>query len=818
MDVSKFLDKVKSDDFYGEQIVHMHTIPTRSARFGELKDPLPKELAEALGRSGIEKLYTHQVKAVESLRRGRDVVIVTSTASGKTLCYNVPVLESLLDDPGSRALYLYPTKALAQDQLRVLKRYSSEGGIPFEAGTYDGDTPSAQRRKLRDGARILLTNPDMLHSGILPNHAKWAPFFSRLRFVVVDEIHTYRGVFGSHVANVMRRLQRICRHYGSKPVFAASSATIANPGEHAERLLMRRMKVITRDGSPRGRKRFLLWNPPTMDIGDMERRSSNMEAADLVTRLVLDGVQTIAFVRARVVSEVITRYTREGLKGRRAALADSVHPYRGGYLPGERREIEKRLFEGDLRAVISTNALELGIDVGALHASVIVGYPGSIASVWQQAGRAGRGLEEALTIFIPYNMPLDQYLVKHPDYFFGKSPENAIIDPENPHVLLGHMRAAAFELPLEAGEVEEMGGYAPSIAELLEEERELNYVKGRYYWRGRGYPSAAVNMRNISPNSYTIIDETGDEKKVIGTIDEASAFQQVHPQAVYLHEAETFFVRDLDIEKKIAFVERSDVDYYTQSITETQVKVDSEEKSKEWGSSRVAFGDVSVTSLTFMFRKIKFGSRDSIGYGKCDLPPQVLETSGMWIEPAPEVLALVRKWGRVPGEGLLGLSNVMREVVPLFVMCDPLDIGTTVNSRSTGGPAVYIYDKYPGGLGFSLKSYDIVDEIMEASLDLIKACSCKGGCPSCVGSPIPPFSQLDPETGGKGMIPDKEAALVILHALLQKEPYKPPPPEHRRGEEEKERPKGKPLPVELEGKLRDELRRKLKRTPQDRVY
>ncbi len=807
MDVSKFLKKVTAEDFYHGQVVHKHAIPVRGARYGELTEPLPAELVRVLERDGIEKLYVHQVEAVSALRKGRDVVIVTSTASGKTLCYNIPVLERLAVDGESRALYLYPTKALAQDQLRVLKRYSGPDGLSFEAGTYDGDTPTSLRRKLRGEARILLTNPDMLHSGILPNHSKWAGFFSRLNFVVVDEIHTYRGIFGSHVANAMMRLQRICEHYGSRPVFAASSATIANPGEHAGKLLGRKMKVIKRDGAPRGRKQFLFWNPPTIDVGDMERRSSNIEAADLVTRLVLDDVQTIAFVRARVVSEVITRYTRDGLGERRARLRDTVYPYRGGYLPGERREIERKLFEGELKGVISTNALELGIDVGALQASIIVGYPGSIASAWQQAGRAGRGSEEALIIFIPYNTPLDQYLARNPDYFFGRNPENAIIDPGNPHILLGHIRAAAFELPLGAKEVEAMGEYAPAIAELLEEERELNYVKGRWYWRGRGYPSADVSLRNISPDIYTIIDEKEDNT-VIGTIDGASAFQQVHPQAIYLHEAETYFVRDLDVDKKIAFVEKTNVDYYTQSITETQVKVDREEKSIDWRISRLAFGDVSVTDLTFMFRKIKFGSRDSIGYGKCDLPPQVLETQGLWIVPPAGVLALVRNWGRVPGEGLLGLSSVLREVVPLFVMCEPLDIGTTVNSRSTWGPAIYLYDKYPGGLGFSLKAYDLVEEIMQAALELITSCACKRGCPSCVGSPIPPFSQLDADVGGRGMIPDKEAALVILHHLLGMEPYTPLPSERKSGEEEIERPKGKPLPAELEVKLREGLRKK----------
>ncbi len=804
MEVEKFLRKISVEDFYRDQIVHTRDIEKRKARYGELKPPLPPELRRAMAEDGIEKLYIHQAESIKELREGNSIVMVTSTASGKTLCYNAPVLEELLGNPEGTALYIFPTKALAQDQLRVLKRYNNREGFRFEAGTYDGDTPTSLRRKLREKARILLTNPDMLHSGILPNHAKWASFFSRLKFVVIDEIHIYRGIFGSHVANVIHRLSRICSHYGSDPVFAASSATIANPGEHAGRLMGREVKVITRDGSPRGRKRFILWNPPTLDITGMERRSSNIEAAQLVTRLVMDNVQTITFVRARVVSEVITRYTREALNEKRSSLGDSVHPYRGGYLPAERREIEKRLFNGELKAVISTNALELGIDVGELEASVIVGYPGSIASTWQQAGRAGRGSEASVVFLISHNTPLDQYLVRYPEYFFGRSPENAIIDQQNPHILLGQLRAAAFELPLKADEVREWGEYAPAIAQILEDERELNFVKGSWFWCGRGYPSADVSLRNISPDTYTIMDVT-DVERVIGTIDEASAFQQVHPQAIYLHEAETYFVKEMDTEKKIALVEKTNVDYYTQSITEVQVKIDREEKNRDWRISRMGFGDVSVTDLTFMFRKIKFGSRDSIGFGKCDLPPQILETAGTWIVPPAEIHREVRKHGRVPGEGMLGLSNVLREVAPLFVMCDPLDIGTTVNSRSTGGPALFIYDKYPGGLGFALKSYDLADQIMEAALELIQSCDCEHGCPSCVGSPIPPFSQADPDTGGRGMIPDKEAALVILHLILEKEPYIPAPLDHSRAEPEIERPEIKPLPPELEVKLRRSL-------------
>ncbi|MDZ7859522.1 MAG: DEAD/DEAH box helicase [Candidatus Krumholzibacteriota bacterium] len=808
MNTERFLKKLKADDFYREQIVFTHKIPARRAKWGKLDYPLPGRVTELLDNSGIKRLYSHQVEAVKAVREGKSIVIVTSTASGKTLCYNIPVIERFLEDRECKALYLYPTKALAQDQLRVLESYGRS--IDFKAGTYDGDTPGSLRKKLRGEADILLTNPDMLHSGILPNHSKWARFFANLQFVVIDEIHTYRGIFGSHVANVIGRLERICGYYGAKPVYVTSSATIANPGEHAERLTGRRIKVIKNDGSPRGEKKFVMWNPPVIDEIGVDRRSTNVEAADIIAKLVMGNVQTIAFVKSRVVSEVITRYVRGILKSHSSSLDDSVHPYRGGYLPEERREIERLLFENELKAVISTNALELGIDVGALYASVIVGYPGSIASTWQQAGRAGRGEEESVVFFLVHNTPLEQYLVKHPEYFLGRTPENAIIDPENPYVLLGQLRAAAFELPLSGSEVSEMGQYAPAIAELLEEEREFNFLRGKWYWRGKGYPSASVNLRNISPDSYTIIDES-DGNRVIGTVDEASAFQQVHPDAVYLHQAFTYFVNNLDIDKKVAFVSKCDLDYYTQSITETRVKIDKEEKKDKWKISEIGFGDVSVTDLTFMFRKIKFGSRDSIGYGKCDLPPQILETAGLWIMPPREVFAAVRKWGRVPSEGLLGLSNVLREVVPLFVMCDPLDIGTTVNSGSTAGQALYLYDKYPGGIGFSLKSYDLVEEIMSAALELIKACSCENGCPSCVGSPIPPFTQLDPDSGGRGMIPDKEAALVILHSMLQLQPYRPAAVKKERNVKEEKRPKVKPLPVELEGKLREGLYGRKKR-------
>lgn len=831
MNTEKILAALRASEGYAGQLVHVEAIDARDAEHAELARPLPEPLERALKEQGIERLYRHQVEAVDRVRRGEHTVVVTSTASGKTLCYNLPVLENLLEDPSLRALLLYPTKALAQDQLRGLLRWNEQvPELEILAGTYDGDTAGTTRRKLRDEANLILSNPDMLHSGILPNHARWGDFFANLRYVVLDEIHVYRGVFGSNVANLMKRVTRVCRHYGSDPIFVCCSATIANPKELAEGLTGRSMKLVDRDGSPRGGKKFLLWNPPVIEDGSMERRSANVEAADLLARLVAAGHASIAFVRARVVSEVILRYARELLLRLRPSYAEKIRSYRGGYLPSERREIERMLFDGELLGVVSTSALEIGIDVGSLEASILVGYPGSVASTWQRAGRAGRGTDDSLVILVGQNAPIDQYLMRHPRYLFGQSPENGVIDAKNPHLAMAHLRAAVYELPMKPGEHEEFGEYAPAVLEILEEDGQVRYLKNRWYWSGEGYPAADIGLRTMSSDVYTIVDTT-DDNRVIGTIDEPGAHQLVHDQAIYMHEAETYFVQRLDLEKKAAFVERSDLDYYTQSVTEVRVKIDEEEIARDWRDSKLFYGDVSVTHITFMFRKIKFGSRDSIGFGSLDLPPLNLATTAVWIRPGGKVLEAVRAVGRVPHEGLLGISNAVRGVLPLYVLCDTMDVGTTVNNENTGVPSLYIYDKYPGGLGFSRKAFDLVEEIMTAALEVIRTCSCRGGCPSCVGSSIPPYVHLDPDVDQRGAIPDKEAAIAMLHFFLGKEPYVMSPPDEnvrraaleklgamsrprprvkaaaaavRGGAREPEIPKPpvKPLPAEVEKKIR----------------
>ena len=771
MQVDRFLNQLRSDRSYASQLVHLEELPARPAQIAELAPPLPAPLRRALGAQGIGGLYTHQVHAMERIRRGISAVVVTRTASGKTLCYNLPALERLLAEPRARFLYLFPTKALAQDQLRGLQRWAElVPELGLRAGTYDGDTPMHQRKRIRDEAHIALTNPDMLHAAILPHHGKWADFLARLELVVIDEIHLYRGAFGANVANVVRRLKRLCAHHGSQPRFLCCSATIANPVELAEHLTGESVALIDQDGSPRGRKLFALWNPPLLSAATMERRSANTEASELLGRLLRERSPGIAFVRTRRATELLVRYAREQL-GAASALGSKLRAYRGGYLPEERREIERQLFSGELLGVVSTNALEIGIDVGALDAAILVGYPGSIASLWQQAGRAGRRSEDSLALLIAHNLPLDQYLMQHPRYLFERPTENAVLDPDNPHVLLGHLRAAAYELPLRPGELDRFGEFAPALVELLEGSGQLKRVQGRFYWAQPGYPAQDFSLRDASDSVYTIVDQA-DPNRVIGTVDEASAFSQVHREAVYLHEAETYFVRELDLTQKIAYVERAETDYYTQAVTETDVRVVEEETRKRWRRSELAFGLLDVTEIVTLFRKIQFGSRDSIGFGNLDLPPQILHTVGLWLLPPAAALAEVVQSGRSPAEGLLGISNVMQEIVPLFVMCDRSDIGSSVHAKSTAGVALYLYDKYPGGLGFAHKVYELIEEVLRSCLLLIQGCECKAGCPSCVGAALASGPSF--EAGERGIrIPDKEAALVLLHHLLELKPYRP---------------------------------------------
>jgi DEAD/DEAH box helicase domain-containing protein len=813
MDTKKFINKITSSKEYKNQIVYVKKIPQRKAIFGELKGKISCKITKSLSSIGIKKLYSHQVEAVENILNGNNVVISTSTASGKTLCYYIPILEELIKRPESRFLLIYPTKALAQDQLRILNKFK-DYGFEFNIGTYDGDTSPELRKELKNKGNIILTNPDMLHQGILPNHIKWNSFFTNLKYVVIDEIHTYRGIFGSNVSNVLKRLYRICKYYHLDPIYICCSATIANPKELAEKLTGKKMVLIKKDGSPRSTKEFLFWNPPYIDFENIERASPYTEGKNLFTNLIKDYTQTIAFTRTRLGAELLLRYSQEALKSESIKLANSIKAYRGGYLPNERRETERKLASGELLGVTSTNALELGIDIGGLDASLIIGYPGTIASTWQQAGRSGRKSEDALAVFIANNSPIDQFLMRNPEYFFGKSPESAVIDPYNPYILTGHLRCALFELPIDISELPLFGEFAQSILQILEENGQTKFINNKWYWSKYGYPAGDINLRSINNIIYTIMN-TKEKIDVIGTIDEISAFSQVHDHAIYIHNGETYFVNNLDTGKKIAYVEKRDIDYYTQAISEAQIKIDNITENKNFLDNKIGLGDVTVTSIIYMFKKIKFYNRESIGFENLKLPSQQFDTTATWIVPTKTANVLLKKYGRSIIEGLTGIANVFTEVIPVFTMGDQSDIGNTIDSSNLGVPTLFIYDRFPGGMGFSERIYEKIEQITRGALKVIEECPCKRGCPSCVGAAVPPFatSELDETTRGK--IPDKEAAIILLHEMLQLQPYIPkyaPPSLEYEVQVEKTTPIAKPkiiakkLPANIETKIRKQIR------------
>lgn len=751
------------------EIAHLEHLPEREAVHADLSEPLPEALQRLLEAQGIERLYVHQARAIEHARAGEHVAVATGTASGKSLAYHLPILERLLLDPEAIALYLFPTKALAQDQLRGLERFRdlSPALRPIlRAGTYDGDTPTSARRRLREEANAILTNPDMLHQGILPYHSRWARVFSNLRYVVVDEMHTYRGIFGSHVANVLRRLRRVARHYGADPQFLLSSATIRNPGEQAALLVSDEVRVVDQDGAPRGPKLFAFWNPMPRGGDTPGRASASVEAERILVSLMRRDVQTIVFTKSRIAAELIYRYTRERLANDPDGLADRLSPYRGGYLPEERRAIERRLFDGELRGVVATNALELGIDVGTLDAAVLVGFPNTIASTWQQAGRAGRSQGASLAVVIAYDDPIDQYLMRHPEYFFAQSPESAVLDPENPYVLASHLACAAYELPLAPEDEALFGARAPRLAALLEEEGTLTSLDGRRYWAQPDYPAGKVSLRTISDDTYSILD-VKRENAVIANVDAISALELVYPEAIYLHEGNTYFVRELDLEQKVAYVEAREVDYYTQPVLDTRLKLLETRETKRYGDAEIGFGQADVNWATVAMKKIRFRSLDAIGYHPLELPRLNLDTVAFWIRPDEAARAAVRVKGLNPAEGLSGLRNLLITLLPLHVMCDRPDLGGILNSSNLGEQALFIFDRYPGGLGYSERGYAIVGELLSSSLALVEDCPCELGCPSCVGMPVlRPAQQQDYDLNGGWPIPSKAATVLLLRRLL----------------------------------------------------
>jgi len=743
---------------YKEQIVHIQHIKPRHASFGKLDHPLAPALQKRLESLGISALYTHQALAVNAARAGKNVMVATPSASGKTLCYNLPVIEAILKEKASRALYLFPTKALAQDQLRGLKELTYPDLMSLaNCATFDGDTPQEERAAIRRQARIVLTNPDMLHLGILPNHTSWSKLFRGLKYVVIDEAHSYRGVFGSHVANIIRRLQRICAFYGSTPQFICCSATIANPGEHAEKLVGLPFTVINEDGSPHGEKFFLFWNPPFVDEVKSVRRSPNTEAAFLFTELIQQRVRSLVFARSRKLTELIYLYSREQLH---SPLSDQIKPYRAGYLPEDRRQIERELFGGELLGVVATTALELGIDVGDLEATVLTGYPGSIASTWQQAGRSGRREGSSLSFLIAQDDPLDQYLMRHPEFFFEKNFENALINPDNPHILRPHLLCAAWERPLSEADAEIFGyGFMGEVIELEQEGKLRKRDQCWYLSPALRYPAQEINIRSASKENYALVD-ISQGYELIETIEDSVAFFQIHPGAIYLHQGESYLITDLDLENRTALGLPTDLPYYTQTKEITEIRIISVNKKKECSGVKVYFGDVDVSTTVVGFKKKMQFTEEVIGEEPLDLPPKRFFTQSFWFDLPQSAIDKITHARRDLAGGLHAAEHAAIGILPLFALCDRNDIGgvSTPLHSDTGKAQIFIYDAYPGGIGIAEKGYEMVAELWGATLKAIEECPCKGGCPGCVQSP---------KCGNNNEPLDKEAAVILLRELQQ---------------------------------------------------
>ncbi len=750
-----------------QHVTAVRRLPPVAAEYGPFPEALDARLKNALAARGVSQLYSHQTEAIGHALSGRNTVVITPTASGKTLCYNAPVLNAILQDRASRSLYLFPTKALAQDQLAELnaicEAICTASGESIGVFAYDGDTPQDARRTIRARAQVVLSNPDMLHAGILPHHPRWAKLFENLRYVVIDELHAFRGVFGSHLGNVLRRLRRICRHYGSDPVFLCSSATIANPRELAERLTGQPFELVDRNGAQRGEKFFVFVNPPVVNQQLGIRRSCLSEARRVASEFLKRNLQLIVFAQSRLATEILTTYIKEDFEGIPGA-PERIRGYRGGYLPNRRREIERGLREGQVRAVISTNALELGIDIGALDACVMAGYPGTIASTWQRAGRAGRRASRSAAVMVATSAPLDQFVVRHPSYFFDATPERALIDPDNLHILVDHVKCAAFELPFSASE--EFGRHdVQEILGVLAEQglvhRSADGGDGCWTWTNESYPADAVSLRSVSSDNFVVVDMTG-EPRVIGETDFTSGPATLHPKAIYMVEGKLYQVERLDFEGRKAYVRDVECDYYTDAITYTRVTpidVFAGGGRGGLGAGR-AHGEVHVVSRVVGFKKIKFYTNENVGSGELDLPEQQMHTTSYWLTvPA----AVMRSLPYAPDDrrdGIVGLSYAMHQIAQLLLMCERHDIGISIDGGEAAGNSpsgdqrLFVYDNYPGGIGFSNPLYQMHEELLTKTRALIADCECENGCPGCVG-PV----------GNTGPLA-KTAALRILDLLL----------------------------------------------------
>ncbi|MDR1025029.1 MAG: DEAD/DEAH box helicase [Treponema sp.] len=763
MEEAKVLDTILKSPEFAPNIVLERVLEATKGNFVPFPADLDPRIAAALRRRGIEQLYTHQGEVWEKLGQGRNVVVVTPTASGKTLCYNLPCLQALLKDEQARCLYLFPTKALSQDQQSELNEMVSGagGGIPIKVATYDGDTPESLRVSARDTGRIIISNPDMLHAGILPNHPRWIKFFSNLAYIVIDEIHGYRGVMGSHVAELIRRLRRVAAFYGARPRFILCSATIANPRELAQTLTGVEVELVDNNGAPRGEKRVILYNPPLVDPVQGIRRSVVTESRRWMLAFLKAGIKTILFAHSRVKTEVAAAYVNEDLKN---IFTDNsgirVEAYRGGLLPNERREIERGLRDGSIRGVVSTNALELGIDIGGLDASVVAGFPGSFNSFWQQTGRAGRRGGYSASVFVASASPLDQFIMNDPEWFFRKSAEEGRVDPGNPYILSDHVKCACFELPFRDAELgPDAGSGSPStgappprpdpfgsavvpVLEFLEEEGILRHAAGRWHWADRSFPAEGISLRSAAADNVVIIDVSAGRNQVIGEMDRPSAKELIFENAVYLHRGRQYLVESLDIANRKCLVREAEVNYFTDGLVKTDIKVLSEDEDLRYGGdnppARGCLGDVLVRSQVAKFKKIRFHTHENVGYGDIDLPEEEMQTRALVLLFGPDTAggrALEGKPAAETGFILAGMGALIRHIAPVFLLCDPRDLGLAERVRDPhfGIPALYIYDKYPGGTGLSEALSRRVAELFGSVLQLVERCPCASGCPSCVG-------------------------------------------------------------------------------------
>lgn len=734
MNTGQLLDYLKHNPDFASNVTHWQVMPARPARYDDYPDCFDPALRAVLESRGVKRLYSHQRRALDLAQAGKDFVVITPTASGKTMCYNLPVLSEILRDNESRALYLFPTKALSSDQVAELYEIIKAMDAPIKAFTFDGDTPVSARKAIRQAGHIVVTNPDMLHAGILPHHTKWVKLFENLKYIVIDEIHAYRGVFGSNLANVIRRLKRICEFYGAYPQFICCSATIANPRELAERLTGRPMELIAESGAPTGEKHVIFYNPPVVNR-QLNIRDSALKQTFGISRLLLkNGVHSIVFARSRLMVEVLARRLKDQCRNA-LGEAPNVRAYRGGYLPSLRHQIEQELRAGQVDIVVSTNALELGIDIGRLDVCVLCGYPGTIASTWQQAGRAGRRQGVSALIMVATSSPLDQYIIAHPEYFFSQPPEHALINPDNLYILLNHFKCAAYELPFEDGEQFGDVEATPELLEYLCEQNILNHVGNRYYWTAEEFPQAGISLRSASDQNFMIIDiSVPGKRRVIGEMDRFTVPMLLHQYAIYLHEGRQYQVEELDFDDKKAYVRAVDVDYYTDANLTVTMKVLDVFREKP-GVMAKAAGEVLVSSIVTLFKKMKLDTQENLGWGPVTLPELEMQTTACWWT-LPDSIA--DKYTREELQGaMVGISHIIEHIAPVFLMCSPRDIGVVYHVRDpfTNRPTLFLYDNCAGGVGLSDRVYEMDDELFKEARRMLMDCPCADGCPSCVGPP-----------------------------------------------------------------------------------